>query len=208
MAAVPEADTLVVVDGYHAFMALPTDHGMLADRAFYLAGGYKYAMAGEGCSFCHCPPGYGPRPVDTGWFAAFGALTDTAAERVAYAPGGGRFLGATFDPSGLYRFNAVQGWLDETGVDVVDIHAHVVALQKRFLDQVAGLLPPPVVTAGGHFLCFAVPDAAGLQRALAGRKVVADHRGGRLRVGFGLYHDPEDVDELVTRLARTLSSDG
>ncbi|MFX6258361.1 hypothetical protein ABTF80_20115, partial [Acinetobacter baumannii] len=70
-AAVRSAETLVVIDGYHGFMARPTDLSDVADRVFYLAGGYKYAMAGEGCCFLHCPPGYGPRPRDTGWFADF-----------------------------------------------------------------------------------------------------------------------------------------
>ena len=37
----------------------------------YLAGGYKYAMAGEGACFMHCPPGFGARPRNTGWYASF-----------------------------------------------------------------------------------------------------------------------------------------
>ena len=49
-----------MIDGYHGFMALPTDFAAIAGRAFYLAGGYKYAMAGEGVCFMHCPPGYVP----------------------------------------------------------------------------------------------------------------------------------------------------
>ena len=102
-AAVPDERTFVVVDGYHGFMAIPTDLGPLADRIFYLAGGYKYAMAGEGACFLHCPPGYAPRPADTGWFAGFGALTTRPGERVAYAADGSRFLGATFDPSGRHH---------------------------------------------------------------------------------------------------------
>src|SRR5690606_34423701 len=64
----------VVVDGYHGFMATPTDLSRTADRLFYVAGGYKYAMAGEGACFLHAPPGYGARPVVTGWFAEFGDL--------------------------------------------------------------------------------------------------------------------------------------
>src|SRR5262249_11326031 len=44
VAAVRDAQTLVVIDGYHGFMALPTDLAAIANRAFYLAGGYKYAM--------------------------------------------------------------------------------------------------------------------------------------------------------------------
>ena len=40
-------------------------------RAFYLGGGYKYAMSGEGACFLAVPPGCELRPVDTGWFASF-----------------------------------------------------------------------------------------------------------------------------------------
>ena len=35
-----EGDTLVAIDGYHGFLALPTDLGSLAGRVFYLAGGF------------------------------------------------------------------------------------------------------------------------------------------------------------------------
>ena len=99
-AAVRDAPTLVVFDGYHGFMAVPTALAGSADRAFYLAGGYKYAMAGEGVCFMHCPAGFAPRPRDTGWFAAFGALRGASAG-VAYGTDGSRFMGATFDPTGL-----------------------------------------------------------------------------------------------------------
>ena len=73
VAAVPDPETFVVLDGYHGFLALPTDLAAVEARAFYLAGGYKYAMAGEGAAFLHAPPGIGTRPRDTGWYAAFGA---------------------------------------------------------------------------------------------------------------------------------------
>ncbi len=39
--AVSDPATFVVVDGYHGFMARPTDLSEIASRAFYLAGGYK-----------------------------------------------------------------------------------------------------------------------------------------------------------------------
>ena len=80
VAAVPSADTLVVVDGYHGFMARPTDLSAVAERIFYMAGGYKYAMAGENCCFLHCPPGWGERPHATGWLAEFGGLAASAGE--------------------------------------------------------------------------------------------------------------------------------
>src|SRR5262245_32158510 len=92
--SVPSTDTLIVIDGYPGFMALPTDLAGVAARIFYVAGGYKYAMTGEGACFMHCPPGYAPRPRDTGWFAGFDGLADGAAAQVSYASDGSRFMGA------------------------------------------------------------------------------------------------------------------
>ncbi len=90
----------VVIDGYHAFMALDRPFGAAAaGSAFYLGGGYKYAMAGEGCAFLHAPPGYGERPPVTGWFAEFEDLTLPPGS-VGYARDARRFMGATFDPVG------------------------------------------------------------------------------------------------------------
>ena len=207
VAAVGSADSLVVIDGYHGFMALPTDLAAIEDRAFYLAGGYKYAMAGEGACFAHCPPGYAERPRDTGWFAGFAQLSAGSAGKVAYAPGGARLFGATFDPTGLYRFNAVQRWLDDLGVGVADIHTHVQRLQGRFLAARPHpeLLPPSDGSNGaagerGHFLTFRVPEAAAVHLALHAAGVITDYRDDRLRLGFGLYHEEADVDELLRRL--------
>ncbi|MEZ5065782.1 MAG: aminotransferase class V-fold PLP-dependent enzyme [bacterium] len=206
--AVP-ASAWVFVDGYHAFWALPVDLSGIADRAFYSAGGYKYAMSGEGMCFLHAPPGYGPRPVNTGWFAGFGAL-ESGFSGVPYAPDGGRFLGATFDPTGAYRFRAVMDLLAREGIDPAAIHAHVRALQERFLGHVAsrapGGLSPGQLVPGvdapdrGNFLTFRRPDAQDLFRRLLDANVVTDVRGDRLRFGFGIYHRPEDVDALVERL--------
>ena len=96
-----EAGPWVVVDGYHAFMAVEAPLSpAAASRAFYLGGGYKYAMSGEGMAFLHCPPGFGPRPPLTGWYAEFDDLS-LPPGMVGYAPDAMRFMGATFDPSAL-----------------------------------------------------------------------------------------------------------
>jgi kynureninase len=209
VSGVPDNDTFVVIDGYHGFMAVPTDLRAVEARAFYLAGGYKYAMSGEGVCFAHCPPGYGRRPRDTGWFADFAALTDDRGP-VGYGPGGQRFFGATFDPTPLYRFNAVQRWLDAADVTVDDIHHHVHRLQQRFLAAVRGAdtvvgpgspaHEPSTPGRHGNLLAFAVPDAAAVTDALARRDVVVDHRGPLVRFGFGVYHDDDDIAALVGRL--------
>ena len=205
LAALP-ASTTCVVDGYHGYMARPTDLSSCASRVFYTAGGYKYAMAGEGVCFMHCPEGLHPRPVDTGWFAGFESLAASDGA-VGYATDGMRFFGATFDPSGLYRFGAVMDWLASEGLDVAGIHARVTALQERFLDAVAAgragdltldhVLPARGSDRRGNFLCFRRDDAQERCAALRARGVITDARADRLRFGFGLYHDPEDVDRLV-----------
>ena len=69
--AISDQNSFVVVDGYHGFMAIPTDLSRLEHRCFYLAGGYKYAMSGEGVCFMHCPPGYGDRPNQHGMVCRF-----------------------------------------------------------------------------------------------------------------------------------------
>lgn len=194
-------EALVVVDGYHGFMAMPVDLGLIADRAFFLAGGYKYAMAGEGTCFMHCPPGYGSRPVDTGWYAGFGGLTERA-DTIAYGAGGDRFFGATFDPSGLYRLDAVLALLEDRDITPATIHAHARALQERFLASAPSLgeLIPPTGHERGNFLTFRTPEAGHRYRSLRAKGVVTDYRGDRLRLGFGIYQDPEDVDGLLDRL--------
>lgn len=212
VAAVPNADTLVAIDGYHGFMAIPTDLSRVASRAFYMSGGYKYAMAGEGVCFMHCPPGFAPRPRDTGWFASFGALAGPQGG-VAYGEDGSRFLGATFDPTGLYRQRAVFAWLSEVGLRVEAIHAHVLALQQMFLDGVGAIAPlaaarlvTPLDDARGHFLTFETPAAQDLHAMLLAARIVTDVRGDRLRFGFGCYHVAGDVEAACRRIPPALAA--
>lgn len=199
-------EAVLVIDGYHSFMARPVDLSALASRAFYLSGGYKYAMGGEGCCFLHCPPGWLPRPRNTGWYAAFGTL-GAAQEGVAYGPDGWRFMGATFDPSGVYRLHAALNWAASLGATPAAIHAHAHALQARFIAgrpkglPEAALVVPLANTARGNFLTFDLPEAEAWQARLEAARIITDRRGNRLRFGFGLYHRAADVDALLERLA-------
>jgi selenocysteine lyase/cysteine desulfurase len=206
-------DVLVMVDGYHGFLALPATFERVQERLFYVAGGYKYAQSGEGACFLHVPAACRLRPRHTGWFASFGRLTEHAGDGVEYAEDAFRFWGATFDPTGLYRLNAVMDWLVGLGVTVADVHAHVQAMQRRFLEMLDGLalravparalITPRDLARQGHFLTFRLADAGQVAQALEERGVHVDTRGDRLRFGFGLYHDASDLDRLAGRL-RTL----
>jgi selenocysteine lyase/cysteine desulfurase len=215
-AAVPNDGTFVVIDGYHGFMARPTDLSKVAARIFYMAGGYKYAMAGEGVCFLHCPPGYGPRPRDTGWFAEFGALAAAPGKSVGYPAGGARFLGATFDPVGMYRMRAVLSWMAARGIGIGQVHAHATALMADFLERLEplglkGLTRSDLVTPFGHgaahgnFLSFRSPHAGAIEAALAAADIHADRRGDRMRFGFGLATTFEDVEAAINRMAEVLA---
>ena len=205
--AVRRDETFIVVDGYHGFMAVPADFGALAGRAFYLAGGYKYAMAGEGACFLHCPPGYGLRPRDTGWYAGFTALEEGGSD-VPYARDGSRFFGATFDVTALYRFNAVQDWLSAEGWTVAKMLAHVRSIERVFLNEIGkgnALDPATLLVADearrGRFLCFRTDRAGAIKAKLAAQNIIVDHRGDRLRIGFGIYHGEDDALRLARALA-------
>jgi len=211
----------VVIDGYHSFMALPHplqspgrageagESLSLPNRVFFLAGGYKYAMAGEGMGFMHCPPAFGERPPVTGWYAEFEDLT-LPPGMVGYAKDAMRFMGATFDASALYRFNAIQRMLAVEGLTTERISAHVSALQEQLLGALEGtalskaeLLNPPDGRPHARFLAFRSPKAAEWQDRLMERNCVTDVRGDVLRVGLGLYHDPRDI-EAFAAVAREL----
>ena len=204
----------VVIDGYHGFMATPTDLSAVADRVFYLAGGYKYAMAGEGVCFLHAPDGYCPRPVVTGWFAEFGDLSGPPGG-VQYRSDGGRFWGATMDATPLYRFNGVRRMLDEADLTTAAVSAHARTLMARFQAAAAAgeagrlktaeLINPLTGDMGrARFLAFRHDDAASWRARLLAAGVITDVRDDVIRFGFGLYQDASDVERLIAVCDRVL----
>ena len=194
----------VVVDGYHAFMAVEAPlPAPAATSAFYLGGGYKYAMAGEGCAFLHAPPGFGDRPPVTGWFAEFGELTAPPGG-VGYTNDSMRFMGATFDPSALYRFVAVQRMLQAEGLTTARVSSHVAGLQEQLLGAVARtplaeaeLLNPLDGRPHARFLAFRSEHAGRWSAHLKDHNCITDHRGDVLRIGIGIYNDEADVERFA-----------
>ncbi|MCS7014323.1 MAG: aminotransferase class V-fold PLP-dependent enzyme [Chloroherpetonaceae bacterium] len=210
VSSISSPETIIVIDGYHGFCAIPTSLKQIEHRIFYLSGGYKYAQSGEGVCFLAVPKTCSFRPIYTGWFAEFGKLSDSPSDAVAYSEDGFRFAGATFDPSGLYRFNAAMDWLQAQNLSIQHIHKYVSDLQSYFLDcldktpisflPLSSLCPPLSIRARGHFLTFERPNAAEIFTKLSEQNIYIDRRGNRLRFGFGLYHTKEDIDELFERL--------
>lgn len=207
-----KSSTIMVIDGYHGFAALPTDLSQLEGKVFYLGGGYKYAQAGEGVGFVVVPEGHW-RPSYTGWFAEYAELAKPAGAQVGYSQDGMAFMGATQDPSGLYRFNAVWNLFNQEGLGVTLIHQHVTDLQSEFLKELPANFTQRLglkslfttLNWHGHFLTFEAEteaDAASLQSTLKENDILIDRRGKRMRFGFGLYQDKNDVTKLTERLKK------
>jgi selenocysteine lyase/cysteine desulfurase len=192
----------VVLDTYHSFMAIPADLSAVADRVILLGGGYKYAMTGEGAAWVHAPAGYALRPQNTGWFADFGAMEAKQGE-VAYGADGSRFLGATYDPTGLYRFNAVRAMLKREGLDTAAVTARCDALRAQMAAAIesgeagrlreAVLLRPNTSGPDGRFIALRHADAVPWKSKLMAANLITDARDDVLRIGFGLYQDEDDV---------------
>jgi selenocysteine lyase/cysteine desulfurase len=127
---------------------------------------------------------------------------------VPYAGGGARFLGATFDPSGLYRLNAAMRWRHEVGLTTAATRAHAHQLQRQFigaLGEAPGLVVPIDDGRRGQFLTFRRADARERSAQLKRLDVITDAREDRLRFGFGVYQDGDDVRRLVERLRQPVS---
>jgi selenocysteine lyase/cysteine desulfurase len=205
--------TWVVLDTYHSFMAIPCDFSRVADRVFLLGGGYKYAMTGEGAGWVHAPPGFALRPQNTGWFADFVAM-EGKQQGVAYSDDGGRFLGATYDPTSLYRFNAVRAMLEKESLDTAAITQRVATLRAMLEDAIASgkagklseaeLLRPNTEPPDARFIALRHPDAVQWKTTLMASNIVTDARDDVLRIGLGLYHEPNDIPPFCAAAAKAL----
>lgn len=205
----------VVLDLYHSFMAMPCDFASVADRVFLMGGGYKYAMAGENAAYLHAPPGFAPRPLQTGWFADFGAMEGKQGE-VGFGTDGSRFLGATYDPTGLYRFNAVRRALDGEGLDTASISARCEKIRAQVVEAIgnseagpalrdAELLKPNATGSQSRFISLRHPKAVEWKSALMANNIITDARDDILRIGVAVYHDEDDVGLFCAGVRRTLS---
>lgn len=113
------------------------------------------------------------------------------------------------DPSGCYRMRAVFNWMKQIQLSVEDATDYCGQLQEFFLARLSmkknALRPLKLVVENsmrrGRFLTFEGEKAAELSQRLAVENVIVDHRGSRLRIGFGIYQDQEDVERLLHHLA-------
>jgi kynureninase len=200
----------LLVDSYHALGVVPMSlRAQGWGGAFVTGGGYKYCQLGEGNCFLRIPPGRAFRPVITGWFSEFSALSESRPGAVLYGTGADRFAGSTYDPTSHYRAAEVFDFFEQHGLDSTflrEVSQHQVGrLAERFdaLD-----LDPAVVTRDrtmplgqvGGFLALRAPRAGELCAALRARGVLTDARGDALRFGPAPYLSDAQLDDAMAIL--------
>jgi kynureninase len=208
----------LLVDAYHALGAMPFRVPELElESAWVVGGGYKYLQLGEGNCFLRLPvQAETMRPVLTGWFAEFEEL---AAERddeaVAYASGGARFAGSTYDPTSHYRGARVFAFFEERGLSpefLRTVYLHQTALLARCFDELGApetLMKReravPLDQFGG-FLAIECPQSPAVARRLAEDGVLTDARGRYLRLGPAPYLSDAQLEAAIERLEGAVSA--
>jgi selenocysteine lyase/cysteine desulfurase len=202
-------DTVLCIDGYHSFCAIPLDLSSIENDIFYLSGGYKYAQAGEGCCFMTLPKDCKLRPINTGWFASFETL-ESSKGSVEYSDSGFRFWGSTQDLTPLYRFNSVWEQYFELGIEIEQIHAYIQSIQTHFLKSIDNNdhFLNTDLSEQGHFLTAQLPSSDLTKQChaeLTSHGILTDFRENRLRFGFGMYLVQDDIDRFCKQIKITLN---
>jgi kynureninase len=207
----------LLVDAYHALGALPfrvREFGL--EGAWIVGGGYKYLQLGEGNCFLRLPAhAETMRPVLTGWFAEFEELAaDKRDADVAYATGGRRFAGSTYDPTSHYRAARVFAFFGEHGLTpefLRTAYLHQTELLARCFDELD--LPRPLASRKrdvpleqfGGFLAIECVRSADIAGRLADDGVLVDARGRYLRLGPAPYLSDAQLEAAMERLGSAVS---
>jgi len=210
---------LIIIDGYHAFCALPRPAllGTTAQHCCYLGGLIKHAGCGANTAFITVPRTMAPRPAFTGWLADPALLQSQTApnnnQLVGWQPGlelqGG--TPSLFLPLLIFE-ETVKLWKESIpAVDVALVHIHVTALQDSLVHNLpktgeSGLTQEtliPLATSKehrSHTLVFEQPgaeEAKAVVAKLAAQGIMVDCRGQHVRVGIGANHNAEDICALL-----------
>ncbi len=209
----------LLVDVYHALNAMPFSvKNENLENAFIIGGGYKYCQLGEGNCFLRFPAETDLRPVITGWYSEFGALSKQKKEKnVLYGSGDALFAGATYDPSSHYRGAEVFRFFKEMELTpdfLRKVSQHQVGLLASKFDDAD--LDPGLITRNtnisvnriGGFLVLNSPFADVISMRLREKGVFTDYRGSSLRLGPAPYLSDDQLIksiELLISVVKNLS---
>jgi selenocysteine lyase/cysteine desulfurase len=195
--------SLIIIDGYHSFMAIPIDWSLYVNDFIFLAGSYKYAQAGEGLCFAVTPQSQKIETQLSGWFANFAHLSSENEEELTSFDDHFFLFGATQDFSTLYKSCEVFKMFKENHLSTEKILNHSRALEILFLNHIhlnselKEILLRSNKENRGRFLCLKDKRAQRFSDALLTFGINTDVRGETLRLSFALYHTSEDIPKIV-----------
>jgi selenocysteine lyase/cysteine desulfurase len=195
---------LVLLDAYQAIGTYPIDVGELGVD-FLGAGVLKYLLASAGLGFLWCRPGLAPSllPTQTGWFADKNIFEMDVTD-YSPSPTARRFESGTPPIPAIYAGIAGVELIQEIGI--AQTREHVTGLNERLIagiDELGGIVVTPrVPERRGALVCVRSTDAPALVSALEVDGIVTSERDGNLRVSPHAYNVAEDIDTLLSALAR------
>jgi kynureninase len=200
------AGALVLLDVYHHAGALPLDVAALGVD-FAIGGCYKYLRGGPGACWLYVRPGLVEtlRTLDTGWYAKHEPSKHERPDPPQFAAGGDAWLEST--PPVLAPVQALAGleMTLELGVDRLRDYS---LEQKQLLADLLKMRGVEAEGTGedyGAFLTVAHPKADRLAAALAGRGIVADARGDRLRLCPDILNSEGELAQCAEELGDLLA---
>jgi len=200
------AGALVLLDVYHHAGALPLDVAALGVD-FAIGGCYKYLRGGPGACWLYVRPGLAEtlRTLDTGWYAKHEPFKHERPDPPQFAAGGDAWLEST--PPVLAPVQALAGleMTLELGVDRLRDYS---LEQKQLLADLLKMRGVECEGTGedfGAFITVAHPKADRLAAALAGRGIVADARGGRLRLCPDILNAEGELAQCAEELGDLLA---
>lgn len=195
------AGALVLLDVYHHAGALPLDVAALGVD-FAIGGSYKYLRGGPGACWLYVRPGLVDtlRTLDTGWYAKHEPFGYERPDPPQFGPGGDAWLEST--PAVLAPVQALAGLEITLELGVERLRDYSLE-QKQLLADLLKLRGVDAEGMGedyGAFLTVAHPRADRLAAALAGRGVVADARGDRLRLCPDILNSEGELAQCAEEL--------
>lgn len=201
---------LSILDAYHAVGQVPIDVRELGCDAL-VSGGLKWLLGGPGCALLYVRRALHRRlvPAFTGWFANERQF-DFDPAQFAFRRTAQRFeLGTPSLPSVF----ATLGGMDLVArVGPARIRrrqdALVTDLYEKLTDAGYRVRTPPDPRRRAGILMVEVRGAERAVERLARRRIVVDHRNGRIRVSPYFYNDERDHDRFVEALRRAAPARG
>ena len=206
-----ENEITFVVDAYHHLNVVPFSvEEYNLQNAFITGGGYKYCQLGEGNAFLRSPKDCEMRPLITGWYSEFTALSSKKkAGEILYGQKGDVFAGATYDPTSNYRAAKVFQFFNELNLYpefLREVSQHQIGLLIREFDKLD--LDPKIIRRDtsislenvGGFLVLYSESAGKISEMLKEKNVWTDYRGNVLRLGPAPYISDEQIKEAMKLL--------